>query len=38
MRHLPQGSTKWHPATDRLVGSDVYGNPGDDFMAWSIEF
>jgi hypothetical protein len=26
VRHIPQGST-WHPATDALRGTDVYGCP-----------
>ena len=36
VRHVPQGST-WHPATDQMRGTDVYGEEGGD-MAWSISF
>ena len=36
VRHVPQGG-KWHPATDHMRGTDVYGMEGDD-SAWSITF
>jgi hypothetical protein len=37
VRHLPPGDT-WHPATDSLQGTHVYGTPSDDGSAWSITF
>ena len=37
-RYLPKDSTSWHPATDQLTGTDVYGTEGDNTMAWAIEF
>ena len=36
VRHVPEGYT-WHPATDRMRGTDVYGVEGGD-QAWSIKF
>jgi len=36
VRHVPAGD-KWHPATDQLRGTEVYGTEGGD-GAWSIEF
>ena len=38
MRHLHKGDIKWHPATDKLEGTSVYGDPSDDSVAWSIKF
>ena len=41
VRHAPGGYDKWHPATDNLAGTDVYGNPANGPMsreAWSIVF
>jgi hypothetical protein len=32
------GIGKWHPATDQLVGTAVYGTEGSTVEAWSIEF
>jgi hypothetical protein len=29
---------KWHPATDQLVGTDVYGIKGCTTQPWSEEF
>ncbi len=37
VRHVPSGTT-WHPATDHLAGTDVYGDPDDESGAWSINF
>ena len=37
VRHVPSGNT-WHPATDRLAGTAVYGDSNDDSVAWSINF
>ena len=38
VRHLPSGSPGWHPSTDRLAGTDIYGDSSDDGVAWSIDF
>ena len=38
VRHLPNGIKKWHPATDLMRGSDVYGDQTDNSIAWSIKF
>jgi hypothetical protein len=37
VRHIPSGKS-WHPATDLLAGTDVYGDQNDDTNAWSIGF
>eukprot|EP00937_MAST-01D_sp_MAST-1D-sp2_P000029 g29.t1 len=37
VRHVKPGK-KWHPATDQLVGTDVYGTAGSDESSWSINF
>ena len=37
VRHVPAGNT-WHPATDMLEGTEEYGDPSDDSMAWSIKW
>jgi len=39
VRHVPAGHV-WHPATDKLMGSDVYGKESHDEAApaWSIRF
>ena len=37
VRHVPQGGT-WHPATDKMEGTDVYGNPDDMSQPWSINW
>ena len=37
VRHVPQGGT-WHPATDKMMGTDVYGNPDDMSQPWSINW
>ena len=39
VRHVPEGS-RWHPATDQLRGSDIYGTPSGPLssQAWSIPF
>jgi len=37
VRYVPTGNT-FHPATDNLAGTDVYGNPRDMSKAWSVSF
>jgi hypothetical protein len=38
-RYVPgNGYGKWHPATDQLVGTDVYGLKGCTTQPWSEEF
>ena len=39
VRHVPQGNT-WHPSTDNLKGTDVYGTPSGPLsdQAWSVNF
>ena len=39
VRHVPGGNT-WHPATDSLMGTDVYGTPSGPLskQAWSVRF
>ena len=37
VRHVPPGN-EWHPATDNLAGTDVYGDLSNDSLAWSINF
>jgi len=39
VRHVPAGGV-WHPATDQLAGTDVYGTPADSLNApaWSKKF
>ena len=37
VRHVPSG-THWHPAVDRLEGTQVYGDQADDSQPWSIQF
>jgi len=37
VRYVPSGNT-FHPATDKLAGTDVYGNPRDMSKAWSVSF
>ena len=38
VRHLPSTATAWHPSTDDLQGTDTYGDPSDDSVAWSVPF
>ena len=38
LRRLVPGNGKWHPATDLLVGTDVYGTAGSTMEAWSLEY
>ena len=41
MRHLPGGYDTWHPATDNLAGTDVYGDSSTGPLSrtpWSITF
>ena len=37
VRYVPQGST-WHPATDQLNGTQVYGTFGDFSQAFSMDW
>ena len=37
VRHVGAGNS-WHPATDRLRGTDTYGNGDDSDGAWSKNF
>ena len=37
VRHVPSGNT-WHPATDALAGTAVYGTEGVDNAPWSVNF
>ena len=37
VRHVVSGNT-WHPATDSLAGTEVYGTEGDDTANWSVNF
>ena len=37
VRHVPAGKA-WHPAKDQLKGTEVYGDPSNDGVAWSIKF
>ena len=37
VRHVPGGES-WHPATDLMRGTDVYGEEGVGEKAWSIQF
>ena len=37
VRHVP-ATGNWHPASDHLAGSEVYGDSTDDSVAWSIKF
>ena len=38
VRHVPASAKAWHPATDQLRGTDVYGDPSNPNTAWSITF
>ena len=38
VRHLPNGIKQWHPAIDKLKGTEVYGDPNVDSVAWSVKF
>ena len=37
-RHLPEGSPTWYPSTDKMAGTDVFGDPSDSTQAWGIKF
>eukprot|EP00798_Chlamydomonas_sp_ICE-L_P030309 gene30309-35298_t len=37
VRHIPD-THAWHPATDRLAGTDSYGTPGSADSDWTIPF
>ena len=37
VRFIPR-RLRWHPATDKLWGNDVYGNKNDMKQPWSIKF
>jgi len=38
VRHLPASALGWHPATDDLAGTQVYGTPNNANNAWSVRF
>ena len=38
VRFLPDNATTFHPATDNLQGTDVYGTYNNSINAWSINF
>ena len=40
VRHVPASANTWHPASDRLAGTEVYGteSPLNSAAAWSIKF
>jgi hypothetical protein len=35
---LGEADFRWHPATDQLVGTDVYGTEAEATNDWSVEF
>ena len=37
VRHVPEGN-KWHPATDQLKGTDVYGDKNDKSQPFSVKW
>ena len=37
VRHVPGGES-WHPATDQMRGTDVYGDPTDKTKPFSIKW
>lgn len=37
VRHAPAGRI-WHPVNDNLEGTELYGDPTDDNIPWSIRF
>ena len=37
VRHVPEGS-RWHPATDNLVGTEEYGNKLDQSQPFSVKW
>ena len=38
VRHLPESWPNWYPSSDQVAGTDNFGDPMDDLIAWSIEF
>ena len=42
VRHAPDDGTTWHPATDQLAGTHIYGNPKSGSFNhggyWSVNF
>ena len=38
VRHLPAGSIAWYPSTDKLQGTDTFGDPTNDLLPWGIQF
>ena len=38
VRYLPEGSTSWFQAEDRMAGTEVYGDKTDMAAEWSISF
>ena len=37
VRHVPEGN-EWHPATDYLGGSDIYGDQAQMEKPFSVKF
>jgi hypothetical protein len=38
VRSIPSNRGSWHPATDKLTGSSVYGTAYRSNEAWSVKF
>ena len=38
VRNLPESWPNWYPSTDQVRGTDTFGDPMDDLIAWGIEF
>jgi hypothetical protein len=38
VRHVQEGSSTWHPSTDQMAGTDVYGSSSDNSQPWGIKF
>ena len=36
VRNLPEGCPNWYQSTDKMVGTDFFGDSTDDLVAWSI--
>lgn len=36
--NLAESDVRWHPATDQLRGTDVYGTANDHTNDWSVAF
>ena len=37
-RYLPETSTIWFQSTDRLLGTDEWGNPNDNSAQWGKKY